>query len=264
MGVACGDFDGDGLPDLAVTNFYGESTSFFRNLGQGLFADHGAAIGLTAPRPRYFLGFGADFLDANNDGRLDLVTANGHVSDTRPIFPYGMTPQLYLGDDSGRLVEVTAQAGPPFQRLYVGRGLAVGDLDNDGRLDALMVTQNEPLVYFHNQTGAQAGHFVSFQLEGTRSNRDGVGALVTIVSGGRKQIRQRNGGGSFQSAADPRLHFALGRSDRVDTVEVRWPSGQLDRFGQLEADNRYRLIEGASVPKPIPLALSGRFREFVS
>jgi enediyne biosynthesis protein E4 len=251
MGAACGDLDGDGLPDLAVTNFYGESTSFFHNLGQGLFADHGAAIGLAAPS-RYFLGFGTDFLDANNDGRLDLFTANGHVSDTRPIFPYGMTPQLYVGDDSGRLVDVTAQAGPPFQQLYVGRGLAVGDLDNDGRLDALMVAQNEPLVYFHNQTGAQAGHFVTFQLEGSRSNRDGVGALVTILSGGRKQIRQRNGGGSFQSAPDPRLHFGLGSSDRVVSVEVRWPSGQLDRFGALEADRRYRLIEGATAPKPIP------------
>ena len=119
MGVACGDLDGDGMPDLAVTNFYGESTSFFHNLGHGLFADHGAAIGLAAPS-RYFLGFGAAFLDANNDGRLDLFTANGHVSDTRPLFPYAMTPQLYLGDDSGRLAEVTAHAGQPVPAALRG------------------------------------------------------------------------------------------------------------------------------------------------
>ena len=250
MGVACGDLDGDGLPDLAVTNFYGESTSFFHNLGHGLFADHGAAIGLVAPS-RYVLGFGAAFLDANNDGRLDLLTANGHVSDIRPLFPYAMTPQLYLGDDSGRLAEVTAEAGPPFQELYVGRGLAVGDLDNDGRLDAVIVAQNEPLVYFHNQTDSSSAHSITCQLEGVKSNRDGVGALVTIVSGGRKQIRQRNGGGSFQSAADPRLHFGIGRIDSVDSVEVRWPSGQRDRFSHLGADKTYRLIEGASAPKPV-------------
>ena len=167
-------------------------------------------IGLAAPS-RYFLGFGAAFLDANNDGRLDLLTANGHVSDTRPLFPFAMTPQLYLGGDNGRLADVSAQAGRPFQQLYVGRGLAVGDLDNDGRLDALMVAQNEPLVYFHNQTAPTAGHFVRFQLEGTRSNRDGVGASVAIFSKGRSQVAQRKGGGSFQSAGDPWLHFGLGR-----------------------------------------------------
>jgi predicted Zn-dependent protease len=251
MGIACGDLDGDGLPDLAVTNFYGESTTFFHNLGHGLFADHGAAIGLAAPS-RYFLGFGAAFFDANNDGRLDLLTANGHVSDTRPLFPYAMAPQLYLGDDSGHLAEVTAQAGPPFQQLYVGRGLAVGDIDNDGRLDAIMVAQNEPPVYFHNQTERSSGHFVTFRLEGTKSNRDGVGCSVAIVSPNRRQVRQRMGGGSFQSAADPRLHFGLGRSDHIDAVEVKWPSGQLDRFQDVAVDQNYRLIEGATAPTRIP------------
>ena len=97
MGVACGDLDGDGRLDLAVTNFYGESTTFYRNLGGGIFADHTAAVGLAAPS-RYLLGFGIAFLDANNDGRLDLATANGHVNDIRPEFPYAMPAQLLLGD----------------------------------------------------------------------------------------------------------------------------------------------------------------------
>ena len=151
MGVACGDLDGDGRLDLAVTNFYGESTTFFQNLGQGLFADHTAAAGLSAAS-RHRLGFGVAFLDADNDGWLDLMTANGHISDQRPMFPYAMTPQLFLGGPDGRLADVTAGAGPPFQRLYVGRGLAVGDLDNDGLPDAVMVAQNEPLAFFHNRT----------------------------------------------------------------------------------------------------------------
>ena len=151
MGVACGDLDGDGRLDLAVTNFYLESTTFFRNLGQNAFADRTAAIGLAAPS-RHRLGFGVAFLDANNDGRLDLMTANGHVSDMRPLIPLAMTAQLFVGGEGGVLEDVTEQAGPPFAELHVGRGLAVGDLDNDGRLDAVMVAQNEPLSAFHNQT----------------------------------------------------------------------------------------------------------------
>jgi len=248
MGVACGDLDGDGLPDLAVTNFYGESTSFFHNLGQGLFADHTAAIGLAAPS-RYFLGFGVAFLDANNDGYLDLMTADGHVSDLRPLFPYPMTAQLYLGCAGGSLTDVTSQAGPVFQQLYVGRGLAVGDLDNDGRQGALMVAQNDPLVAFHNVTPPDGSHFTTFRLEGTKSNRDGVGAAVAITAGGRRQVAWRVGGGSYQSAADSRLHFGLGPNDRVQSVEVRWPSGKVDCHRNLAADRGYLLREGDASPR---------------
>ncbi len=165
MGVACGDLDDDGLPDLVVTNFYGESTSFFHNLGQGLFADHTAAIGLAAAS-RYVLGFGTAFLDANNDGFLDLMTANGHISDLRPLFPCPMTAQLYLGCDLGPLTDVTSKAGPVFQQLYVGRGLAVGDLDNDGRLNAVMAAQNDPIVVFHNVTPPDNSHFITFRARG--------------------------------------------------------------------------------------------------
>ena len=128
--------------DLAVTNFYGESTSLFHNMGRGLFVDHTAAAGLAAPS-RYVLGFGAAFMDADNDGQLDLMTANGHVNDLRPQFPFQMTAQLYRGEAGGRLADVTATAGRPFSQLHVGRGLAVGDLDNDGRIDALLTSHNE-------------------------------------------------------------------------------------------------------------------------
>jgi enediyne biosynthesis protein E4 len=245
MGIACGDLDGDGLPDLAVTNYYGESTTFFHNLGKGMFADHSSAIGLAAPS-RYVLGFGAAFFDTNNDGRLDLLTANGHVSDMRPMFPCQMPPQLYLGGEGGRLTEVTSQAGPPFQELNVGRGLAVGDLDNDGLLDAVMVAQNGPLVYLHNRTEPARGRSVTLRLEGRKSNRDGVGAVVTLSQGGRTQVRQRLGGGSYQSASDPKIHFGLGSRERVESVEVRWPLGQIDRYQDLAAGACYLLREGDS------------------
>lgn len=250
MGVACGDVDGDGRLDLAVTNFYNESTTFFQNLGQGFFTDRTAAIGLAVPS-RYVLGFGISFLDANNDGWLDLITANGHVNDGRPQFPWKMPVQLYLGEERGKLIDRTAKSGPPFQVLRMGRGLAGGDLDNDGRVDVLVVSQNEPVVYFHNQTETARGHFITILLEGTTSNRDAVGAKVSVKHGVRLAVAPRLGGGSYQSAGDPRLHFGLGESRRVDWVEVRWPSGRVDRYSDLSADNGYRLREGDTSARPL-------------
>jgi tetratricopeptide (TPR) repeat protein len=243
MGIACGDLDGDGTLDLAVTNFFGESTTFFRNLGSGLFVDHTAVIGLQAPS-RPLLGFGVAFLDVNNDGWLDLLATNGHVLDARPRIPWTMPLQLLVGGPGGHLTDVSDRTGAPFRRLHLGRGLAVGDLDNDGRLDALVLDQNQPLVYLRNRT-EPPGHFVRFSLEGTRSNRDAVGARVTITSGGRRRMSERVGGGSYQSASDPRLHFGLGDARQVDSIDVRWPSGQVDHHAGLSADREYRLREGA-------------------
>jgi len=248
MGTAVGDLDSDGLPDLAVTNFYGESTSFFNNMGSGIFADRTSAIGLALPS-RYLLGFGIVLFDANNDGRLDLAQTNGHVVDNRPDFPLEMPGLILIDGDDGRLVDVTPTAGPAWSVPRIGRALAAGDLDNDGRIDLVSVPQNTPLVYFHNQTAG--GHAVSFLLEGTKSNRDGVGAAVTITAGGRRRSAWRYGGGSYQSASDPRLHFGLGH-DRIDEVEVRWPSGRVDRFAHLEVDRSYRLREGDATPTPLP------------
>jgi len=243
MGVACGDLDGDGLVDLAVTNFYGESTTFYKNLGGGQFADRTAAIGL-ATASRYLLGFGASFLDADNDGRLDLATANGHVNDLRPHVPYYMPAQLLLNVGDGRLEDVSARAGEPWTTPRLGRGMAVGDLDNDGRLDLLIVSEGQPLAYLRNL--GPAGHFVTLELEGRDSNREGAGAVVALKAGGRRQVAQRHGGGSFLSACDKRLHFGLGRETAVESIEVRWPSGQVSRFGSLAADRAYRIREGES------------------
>jgi len=244
MGIACGDLDGDGLIDLAVTNYFGESTTFYRNLGGGFFADHTSLIGMAAPTRR-LLGFGIAFIDAGNDGWLDVLSANGHVLDSRPQFPWTMPVQLLEGGPGGRLTDVSERAGEPFRPLHLGRGLAVGDLDNDGRLDALVLAQNEPLIYLHNRT-QQPGHFIVFALEGTKSNRDGVGARILISSGGRRQVAQRLGGGSYQSAGDPRLHFGLGAATSVESVEIRWPSGHVDRHAGLKADREYLLREGAA------------------
>ena len=243
MGIACGDLDGDGRPDLAVTNYYGESTTLFRNLGGGLFADDTASKGLAAPT-RNLLGFGIAFLDADNDGRLDLISANGHVSNYEPVFPRKMPIQLLMGGPDGRLTDVSAAAGDAFIARHLGRGLATGDFDNDGRVDAIIQSQNEPLVYLHNKTG-RIEHWLTLRLEGTRSNRDGVGARVILEAGGVRHAQQRFGGGSYQSAGDPRLHFGLGQSPLSQRVEVRWPSGQVDRYDHLEVDRGYLIREGA-------------------
>lgn len=248
MGVACGDLDGDGMVDLAVTNYFGESTTFYANLGAGQFADRTAAIGLAAPS-RYLLGFGIGLADFNNDGRLDLVTANGHVDDLRPIYPYPMPAQLLLGVAGGRVRDVTTQLGPAWSTPRVGRGLAVGDLDNDGRLDVLIVAQDGPLAYLRNRT--RDVHSLTIALAG-----NAIGAVVKVQAGGRRPSAQRIGGGSYLSASDPRLHFGLGRATRAESVEIRWPSGRTDRFADLEGDTIYRISEGERTPNPIPRSRS--------
>ena len=215
MGVACGDLDGDGLPDLAVTNFYGESTTLFQNLGGGSFADRTAAVGLAAPS-RHVLGFGAAFLDADNDGRLDLATANGHVNDYRPSIPYAMPAQLFLG----------TRRRPARRRLRTAPGPAGEHAERRPGPGRRRPRQRRPAGPPDRRPGRpagllpqprgrrRAGHSLTLRLEGTsveprRASAPGSGSTAS----GRPQVAQRIGGGSFLSACDGRLHFGLGAGD---------------------------------------------------
>jgi hypothetical protein len=251
MGIACGDFDRDGRVDLAVTNFLNQATTVYHNHGGGLFSDRSSATGIAAVT-RQVLGFGLAALDANNDGQIDLVQVNGHVSDFGPSFPYQMRAQLLLGDAAGHFRDVSDRAGPAWGVLRLGRGLAIADIDNDGRLDALVVGLGAPLALFQNQlASARACGFLTLALEGVSSNRDSVGAKVTVTAAGRSQVSIRFGGGSYLASSDPRLHFGLGAARRADRVEVRWPSGRRDIYEGLAANCGYRLREGDAAPVPL-------------
>lgn len=263
MGTAAADMDGDGLIDLAVTNFYNESTSIFLNLGNGLFADRTAAFGVAAAS-RFYLGFGIALTDFDNDSRTDLLTVNGHVTDGRPTIPWRMPMQLMKGQlllnpekerakmqsdflvRSNRLVDVSAQAGSIFQSELMGRGLAVGDLDNDGRIDAVIQSQNDPLLHLRNTTKSKL-HWVTLKLMGVKSNRDGVGSKLTVHFGEHRKTVWRVGGGSFQSASDGHLHVGLGGESEIKMIEVQWPSGMVDQHNNIKADRRIEIKEGGGM-----------------
>ena len=176
MGVACGDLDGDGRPDLMVTNFYGEGTTLYQNLGGGPVRRPQRRVGHRPGAPLSCSASASRWLTSPTTGWLDVMITNGHVNDNRPVLSVRDAEPAATGNrPDGRLVDVSAHAGPAWDVLPLGRGLAAGDLDNDGRIDALILAQNDPVAYFHNQTSG-VGHYLIMKLEGTKSNRDAVGA----------------------------------------------------------------------------------------
>lgn len=242
MGVACGDYDQDGRMDLAVTNYYGESTTLYQNLGGLVFADRTASSGL-ASASRLRLGFGIAFTDTNNDGFLDLFTANGHTDNMGDV-PYRMPAQILLGQKNGRWLDTTDKIGEPLSIPHLGRGLAVGDIDNDGLVDTILLPLNEPLVYFKNTT-QNKNHWMNIRLIGTKSNRDGVGSKIRLKFGSRIQFADRIGGGSYQSANDQRIHFGFQSDQKPDFLEIRWPSGRLDLIENPPYDMEIKVTEGS-------------------
>jgi enediyne biosynthesis protein E4 len=249
MGVDADDLNSDGRPDLYVTAFARETDTFFRNEGHCQFLDITSSTGL-GPPSWSGLAFGTCFLDVDLDGSLDIAVSNGHVSrnvdaEGDPANTFRQRAQLYLNNGHGHFDEISRLAGPYFQERHVGRGLAYADYDNDGHMDLAFNNSGEPAVLLHNESKTPY-HWLRLELRGTRSNRDAVGACVTVQAGGRKLVRHRKGGGSYLSAHDPRLLIGLGSLTKADRVEIRWPSGSRQVVGPLEADRGYRITEGAA------------------
>jgi hypothetical protein len=254
MGVDLADADGDGLPDLFVTNYHRENNNLYRNLGDGLFQDV-AANSPPGGSNEHRVCFGTGMVDLNNDGWRDVYVTAGHVL----IHPEDATPgagrfqndQLFVGLGKGQFREVTAEAGAWFKHEHIGRGAAFGDVDNDGDLDVLMVPNIGKVALLMNQ-GGNAGHWLRLQLEGRKSNRDGVGATIRVVAGGLTQRAEARSAYSYCSASDIRVHFGLGAAVSAGEVEVRWPSGQVDTLRNLAADRTYHVVEGEGVRQAAP------------
>ena len=249
MGVVADDLDGDGRLDLLHTNFRNELNTLLHNLGGGLFTDTTTSSGLSPSRS--VTGFGAVALDGDNNGTLDLFVANGHVDDQPWLDqPMAQAPQWFIGIGSGRFELARPEdVGPYFERRVVGRGVASGDLDNDGLVDLVVVHRNSPTSLLRNAT-PDAGHWLGVRLVGSESGATPVGAVVACRAGGRTFRRRLISGTSYLAASDPRLHFGLGPAAIVDELEIRWPSGAIERRLDLPVD-RYVTIgesEGPSAP----------------
>jgi len=229
MGLAVGDYDGDGLLDLLKTHFADDVPALYRNLGRGQFEDAAVAAGLGALN-RY-VEWGAGMPDLDNDGRPDVVYVTGNVYPEveRQLaqYPHRGPRVLFRNLDAGRFELVTEASGPGATTPHSSRGAAFGDYDNDGDLDVLVMNMNEPPSLLRNDYAGPNG-WLAVKLEGTRSNRAGLGATVTVTAGGRRQARAVLSQSSYYSHDDLRLHFGLGSSAQADRLEVRWPSGRVD------------------------------------
>ncbi len=256
MCISLGDYDNDGNLDLFITDFQMASDHVWRNDGRGFFDETSERAGIAAPT-RQVLSFGGGFFDYDNDGWLDLFIANGHVypgvEKTDPSVHYKQIDSLFHNQGNGTFVETTKSAGDGFSTPYLGRGAAFLDYDNDGNMDIIVGNNGDPQLLLHNSGGA-GNHFIGFQLVGTRSNRDAMGARIRLEAGGLTQIREISGGGSYLSQSDLRAHFGLGRSTRAASVEISWPSGLRQRFADLEADRYYRVVEGDRQVSRAPFA----------
>ena len=231
MGVDWGDYDNDGKLDLFVAAYRSEPKCVFHNT-DGLFEDVSGRLGLSLWTPPY-VAFGAKWLDCDNDGWLDLMIANGHVMDnvrqTDPDASYREPTQLFHNELGKRLANISAMTGPDVMRPIVGRGLAIGDYDNDGRVDALVVDSDGRPMLLHNET-LPTRHWLLIKLIGTRCNRDGIGAIVALSAGGLTETRYCHSDGSYLSASDMRVHFGLGAAQGPISVKVRWPDGRTDVY----------------------------------
>ena len=252
MGVDAADYDHSGYPSVLITNFSNQMISLYHNEGKGLFVDEaprseiGRATLLT-------LGFGCFFFDYDLDGWPDVLIANGHIdADIQRVqanVKYAMPPHLFRNMGKGKFEEVTKSMGTAFAAPRVGRGAAYADINNDGRLDLLLSSNAGPVYLFRNeaQGAAAANRSLRIKLMGTKSNRDGIGAVVKLSAGGDPQTQMLRSGSSYLSASELVLTFGLFQRDKADAIEIRWPSGQIDRLSSVPAGATITVTEGKGI-----------------
>ena len=251
MGTTVGDFDGDGRPDIFKTNFSDDTSTLYRNNGDGTFNDATFAAGLGLHTQ--YLGWGTMFFDFDNDGWPDLLLANGHV--------YPEVDQAHLGSDyqeprilyhnkgNATFEDISATSGPGITTANSSRGLAVGDLWNDGRISAVVSNMNAPASLLVNQAHYD-NHWIAVQTRGVKSNRDGIGAKIRVKAGNRILVNEVRSGSSYLSNSDRRVHFGLGPVAKIDWIEIRWPSGLKELFENPSVDRILTLTEGHGKPAP--------------
>jgi hypothetical protein len=250
MGVAIGDFDRNGTMDILKTNFAGDTSTLYANMGDGFCEDHtfDAGLGLNTR----WLGWGAGFADFDNDGWLDIFLTNGHVYPEvrrlRTEAGYEQRKVVYR-NVGGRFEDVTERLGAPATTPKAGRGTAFGDIDNNGTVDVVVNNVHETPDLFLT-TAPPANHWLLLRLVGTRSNRSAIGARVTVRAGTVVQVQEVRGGGSYISQNDLRVHFGLGTEARVDRVDVRWPNGLEEGWQAVTANQMLTLTEGTGSPVP--------------
>ena len=247
MGVDFADYNNDGWPDLVVTDLANQRYALYQNNGDGSFNYASSAAGIGQMTLSHS-GWGVRFFDYDNDGWKDLLIAQGHDMDTieltSPNLKY-REPLLLARNTGHGFVDISAQSGEVFRQAWVSRGLAIGDLDNDGRLDAVVTTNDGPIHILHNETQTQ-NHWVLLKLVGHKSNRDAIGAEVTVATASGLQSATVSTAGSYLSASDKRVHFGLGKDNVAQKLEIRWPSGIRQTLKNVSADQILQIEEPVS------------------
>jgi enediyne biosynthesis protein E4 len=253
MGVDVGDYDHSGRPSIIIGNFSNQMMALYHNEGNGLFVDE-APRSEVGRRSLLTLGFATFFFDYDLDGWLDIFVANGHIENEietiQKRVKYAQSPHLFHNQGGGKFVEATQSVGPDLGKPRVGRAAAYADIDNDGDLDLLMTTNGGPAVLFRNE--GTPNHSLRIKLVGSRSNRDGIGTVVTVRAGDLKQTLTLRSGGGYLSANELVLTFGLGQRRQVDDIELRWPSGQVDHLSNIAAGQTITVKEGFGVAQQRP------------
>jgi hypothetical protein len=253
MGVDFADYNNDGWPDIVVTDLANQRYAIYQNAGDGSFNYVTPTSGLSAMTVSHS-GWGVRFLDYDNDGWKDLLIAQGHDLDTIELtYPnlHYREPMLLARNTGHGFVDISRESGSVFGQPWIARGMAIGDLDNDGRLDAVITTNDGPVHILHNETAA-SNHWLLLKLVGHKSNRDAIGAEVAITTATGSQFATVSTASSYLSASDKRVHFGLGKEARVRKIEIRWPSGIRQTLNDVAADQVLEVNEPAGLPPASP------------